>query len=281
MNWSRSLAVLALLAAAPAAAQPYPQPYYGIVSPREVMRTVAGMGLQPVSEPRLHGNVWVVRGAGREGTIVRVALDSHTGRVLEMHAVRNAYMGPGVYEPDPRYVMRDRYPPESYPMPRAGEVYETAPPAGPRAVAVPDDDDDLGQPGVPPGYVPHSSNTVPNDPRFSARPEQKRFAARPQSVPLPKARPDDAKIHAKTDANKKEAKKEDASKESVKPEVAKQAEPKKDETKSEQAAKPLTSPTDAETTASIAAKHQKQAETKKPEPGPGQKSEFPPVQPLE
>src|SRR5215469_5897728 len=89
MNWSRSFAVLAFLAATPAVAQPYPaEPYYGgVVPPREVMRAVADMGLQPVSEPRLRGNVWIVRGAGREGTVVRVVLDAHTGRVLDMHAV--------------------------------------------------------------------------------------------------------------------------------------------------------------------------------------------------
>jgi hypothetical protein len=276
MTWSRSFAVLALLAATPAVAQPYPaEPYYGgIVSPRHVMRTVADMGLQPVSEPHLRGNVWIVRGVGREGTMVRVVLDSHTGRVVEMHTVNlPGPYGPGVqpgpyerpYEPDPRYVMRDQpYGPPGYPAPapRSGEVYQPGP-----AGAVPDDDDfDDGQPGPQPrGYVPpRSSYPATDKPRVSSKPEQKRVASKPPSVPVPKARPGDIKADVKVGTAKKDEGKKDADKK----DVAKQDEPKK-----EQAAAPLTSPKDPDTTASLGAAHKKALQAKK--------QELPPVQPLE
>jgi hypothetical protein len=313
MNWTRSFSVLAFLTtvplaaslATPAAAQPYPgEPYYGgIVPPGHVMRTLTGMGLQPASEPRLRGRVWVVRGIGREGTVVRVVLDSHTGRVVDMRAVNRPGMyGPGVqpgpYQPDPRYVMRDPYPPEAraYPAPRPGQVYQDEPPyPGPRGAVAPDDDDDDIAP-QPRGYVPHSSVTKPAQPRVSSKPEAKaenrRVAAKP---PLPKARPDDIKSGIKADT----AKKDDAKTEDVKQDVAK-AETNKTETKTEpakaadsktepkkqQASAPLTSPKDPETTASIAAAHKKaeaearagKMEASKTE---AKKETLPPVQPLE
>lgn len=286
MNWSRSFAVLALLAATPAVAQPYPaEPYYGVVSPRHVMRTVAGMGLQPVSEPRLRGNVWVVRGVGREGTMVRVVLDSHTGRVVDMHAMRGPgpHMGPGEpgpYQPDPRYVMRDQpYGPPGYPapVPRPGETYQQPSYPGPGGAAAPDDDDfDDGRPGPQPrGYVPPRSSYPASDkPRVSAKPEAKRIASKPPSVPLPKARPDEIKAGMKVDTAKKDESKKDADKKDAdKKDLAKQEEPKKEEAKKEQAAAPLTSPKDPETTASLAAAHSKAQQSKK--------QELPPVQPLE
>lgn len=284
MNWSRSFSVLSLLAAiplaaslaAPAAAQPYPgEPYYGgVIAPSEVMRTVVGMGLQPASEPRLRGRVWIVRGIGREGTIVRVVVDSHTGRVVDMQAInRGPYGGPygpgvqpGPYQPDPRYVMRDAYPSDArpYPAPRPGEVYQDEPPyPGPRGAAAPDDDDD-DMPGSQPvpqprGYVPHSSLTPPAQPQVSSKPETKRLAAKP---PLPKARPNDKIDTAKKDDGKKTDAKQDVAKtDAGKIDASKAAESKNElKQKSEQAAVPLTSPKDPETTASIAAANKK-AET--------------------
>ncbi len=287
MNRSRWFAVLALWVvplAAPAVAQPYPQPYpaepyYGVISPRDVMRTVAGMGLQPVSEPRLRGNVWIVRGAGREGTIVRVVVDAHTGRVVDMGAVREPgrYMGPGEpgpYQPDPRYVTRDpRYPPEAraYPAPRPGEVYQAEPAyPGPGGAAVSDDDDDdnYGQPVPQPrGYEPRSSYPTNDMPRVSAKPEVKRLAAKSPAVPLPKARPDNIQGDIKTGA---------ASKDDGKNDEAKKAEAKQEEPKHEQASAPLTSPKSPETTGSISAENKNQPPVAQPK-----KQELPPVQPLE
>jgi hypothetical protein len=281
MNWSRSFAVLALLAT-PAVAQPYPaEPYYGVVSPRDVMRTVAGMGLQPVSEPRLRGSVWIVRGVGREGTMVRVVLDSHTGRVVDMHAMnRPGPYGPGVqpgpYEPDPRYVMRDQpYGAPGYPpAPGPGTAYETQPPYRSQGgAALPDDEDDYdGQPGSQPrGYVPPRSSYPTNDaPRVSSKPETKRLAAKPASVPIPKARPDDIKSAVKNDV----AKKEDIKKEDIQKDEAKKDESKKEGPKHEQAAAPLTSPKSTEVTGSIPDKS-------KPLVTQAKKQELPPVQPLE
>jgi hypothetical protein len=278
MNWSRSFAVLAsltILAATPAVAQPYPaEPYYtGVVSPREIMRTVADMGLQPVSEPRLRGNVWIVRGAGREGTIVRVVLDAHSGRVIDMHSVRRpGPYGPGPYaaepyQPDPRYVMRDQpYTPNNY-VPRPGEAYDPRY-QGPHGAVAPDDDDD-GPAPQPRGYVPpHSSYRPDAAPQASVKkPEPKRLASRPASVPVPKARPNGIANTAKKD----EIKKED-----IKKEQAKKEEPKKEEVKHEQARVPLTSPKSPETTGSIPEKKVAQPPVAQPK-----KTELPPVQPLE
>ena len=288
MNWTRSLGVFAFLTTAslaasfatPAAAQPYPgEPYYGgIVPPGEVMRTLTGMGLQPASEPRLRGHVWVVRGIGREGTMVRVVMDSHTGRVVDMRAVNRPvpYGGPygpdvqpGPYQPDPRYVMRDPYPadPRAYPAPRPGEVYQEQPAyRGPRGAAVPDDDDDDQPVPVPRGYVPHSSVTPPAQPRISSRPEakpeNKRIAAKP---PLPKARPDAAETAKKDDGKKADTKqdvaKSDAGKADVKTEAKSEA---KTETKSEAKAE-TKSETKNEETKADTAKADSKAEANKTE----------------
>jgi hypothetical protein len=265
------------------------------------MRTLTGMGLQPASEPHLRGDVWVVRGIGREGTVVRVMLDSHSGRIMDMRAVNRVapYDGPygpgarpGPYQPDPRYVMRDAYPPEArgYPVPRPGQVYQDEPPyPGLRGTAAPDDeDDDYGydpRAPQPRGYMPHSSMTSPMSPtvppRVSSKPaaksETRRVAAKP---PLPKARPGNLDSGIKAEAAKKDDGKPDAAKQDVaktdagkpeasKPDAAKvektagKEEPSKAEAEKPQASPPLTSPKDSETTASIAAANKKaEAEAK-------------------
>jgi hypothetical protein len=287
MNWSRPFAVVLFFAATPAVAQPYPSdPYYGgVVSPREVMRTVSSLGLQPASEPHLRGNVWVVRGIGREGTMVRVVVDSHTGRIVTMHALRGPepydgpYGRPGPYQPDPRYVMRDEPygAPGAYPTPHAGETYQEAPygpgaNAGPaRGAAMPaDDDDDYDRPMPQPrGYVPPNSSYSPNNaPRISSKPEVKHVAAKPASAPLPKARPDEIKNNAKLDTSKTNDAKQDGKKDEAKSE-----EPKKDEPKQAQA--PLTSPKSPEVTGSV------KTEESKPPLAQPKKDDLPPVQPLE
>jgi hypothetical protein len=299
MNWSRSFAVLAFLAATPAVAQPYPaEPYYsGVVSPREIMRTVAGMGLQPVSEPRLRGNVWIVRGAGREGTIVRVVLDAHSGRVVDMHSVhRRGPYGPGPYaaepyQPDPRYVMRDQpYTPNHY-VPRPGEAYDPRY-QGPHGAAAPDDDDDDGPVPQPRGYVPHSSYRPDAAPHASVKkPETKRVASKPASVPVPKARPADVTGTAKKNAISKE----DVKKEDVKKDAAKHEEPKREEAKHEEPkpadvkhepSRPLTSPKSSEAKATESKSEAKSETTgsipeKKKDVAPTKKTELPPVQPIE
>lgn len=271
MQWSRSFAVLAFFAATPALAQVYPaETYYGVISPREVMHTVSDMGLQPASEPRLRGHVWVVRGIGREGTLVRVVIDSHTGRVVNMHALRNRAYEAGPDPVEPRYVMRERYGAGEYPpAPRAGEVYR----------APLDAEDDYRARGARGAHPPSL------EPRFSESPGPKRLASKPPAVPLPKARPDNIQGEVKVDA----AKKDDGKKDAPKAEVAKREEPKPEAKKSEakkddvkkdepkQAQAPLTSPKDPETTAAIAVEHHKAAR-KKPEP---KKLDLPPVQPLE
>ena len=307
MNWSRSFSVLSLLAAvplvaslaAPAAAQPYPaEPYYGgVISPNEVMRTVIGMGLQPASEPRLRGRVWIVRGIGREGTIVRVVMDSHTGRVVEMHAMNRSvpYGGPygsdirpGPYHPDPRYVMRDPYPAESraYPAPRPGDRQPGHHAVcGRKAAQCGGGIRDCGTRGpqpVPRGYVPHSWVAHPGvSSDGDVKPKNKGIAAKP---PLPKPRPDAAEVAKKDDGKKADTKQDVAksdggkidAKIDIKPDIKTEAmsETKseikseatktdaakaesKAEPKKEPAAAPLTSPKDPETTASIAAAHKK------------------------
>jgi hypothetical protein len=272
MQWSRSFAVLAFFAATPALAQVYPSEtyYYGVISPREVMRKVSELGLQPASEPRLRGHVWVVRSIGREGALLRVVVDSHSGEVVNIRALHGrAYEG-GRYSDEPRYVVREHYGASEYPpAPRAGEVY--------RAPIYPEND--YRARGARQPYSPSQ------EPRFSESPEPKRLASKPPAVPLPKARPDNIQGKVKVDA----AKKDDAKKDAPKAEVAKREEPKAVEPKKSEAKKdvkkdepkqaqtPLTSPKNPETTAAMAAEHHKAAQ-KKPEP---KKVELPPVQPLE
>lgn len=192
MRWSRSLAVLALLATTPAVAQVYPaEPYYrSMVLPEQVIDTVRSLGLRPVNEPRLRGPVWVVRALAREGTLIRVVVDSRSGRVVEMHAVDRA---------DPRFAMRGPgYRPYYEAPPYDGGPrgpYETAPYHGGQAVPDDDDGDGLDEPAPRPrGYVPHSSLSEPHSPQSSAKPAEKRLASKPPAaVPMPKARPADIK----------------------------------------------------------------------------------------
>jgi hypothetical protein len=230
MNWSRSFAVVTLLMATPAAAQMYPsQPHYGgVISPGQVMGAVQSLGLRPVSEPHLRGPVWVVRAVGRDGTLVRVVVDSQSGRVVNMTAIDRPMppnMVPG--EPDPRFVMRgQRYPgpsedysPPPQPQYRGGQqpYGSNQPPYG-GGQAMPDDDDD--QPMPPDGrYAPRPNSSInqPQSPRqasapksfdpllgvppefrgknvkIESKPADKRVASKPVTTPLPKARPDEAK----------------------------------------------------------------------------------------
>jgi hypothetical protein len=271
MQWSRSFAVLAFFAATPVLAQVYPSEtyYYGVISPREVMRKVSELGLQPASEPRLRGHVWVVQSIGRQGALLRVVVDSHSGEVVNIRPLHGRAYEEREWD-EPRQAMRERYGAGEYPpAPRAGEVY--------RAPLDAEDDDRA--------RTRRGSYPPPLEPRFSETPEPKRLASKPPAVPLPKARPDNIQGEVKVDA----AKKEDAQKPAPKPEVAKREERKPDDAKKSEAKKdvkkdepkqaqtPLTSPKDPETTAAIAAEHHK-AVQKKPEP---KKLDLPPVQPLE
>ncbi len=234
MNWSRSLAVLALLMATPAAAQMYPaQPYYGgVISPGQVIGAVQSLGLRPVSEPRFRGPVWIVRAVGREGTLVRVVVDSQTGRVVNMTAIDRPMppnMVPG--EPDPRFVMRgQRYPepgpdvddgPPPPPQYRGGQQpYGSSQPPYGGGQAMPDDDDDqpmpldgryaprpnssLSQPASRQASAPKSVDPLLGVPpefrgknvKTESKPADKRVASKPVNTPLPKARPDDMKKDA-------------------------------------------------------------------------------------
>lgn len=203
MKWSRSIAVVALLAATPAAAQVYPaEPYYGgIVSPGEVIAAAQSLGLRPVSEPRLRGPVWVVRAVAREGTLLRVVVDSRSGRVVEMHAINDRRMGP--VEPDPRYAMRGR----GYDPYGPGPSYRSEPVVPYESSPPPYDDDELDDQPVPQprGYVPepHSSYSPPPASKQSSKPVEHRVASRPSATaPLPKARPADIKGEARSEGKK-------------------------------------------------------------------------------
>lgn len=199
-----SLAVLALFAGSPAAAQMYPSPapYYG-VDPGQVLARVQSLGLRPVSEPRLRGPVWVVRAVGREGTLVRVLVDAGTGRVVNIVAIDQPYPprlasgGPvseGLWVP-----MRGPGYGNDLPPPSAGGY--GPPPAG----------ESYSYPGAY-GPGPQSSRGPAVDPRMDAPSEfrkgangnavqpEKKVASRP-STPLPKPRPADAP----QDASKKDA----------------------------------------------------------------------------
>lgn len=171
-GYAVSLAVLAWLAASPAAAQIYPPPapYYG-VAPGQVLARIESLGLRPVSEPRLRGPVWVVRAVGRDGTLVRVLVDAQTGRVVNIVALDRpnpprqvsvpASEGPWVPMGGPGY--EDELPPGgAYGPPPAGQAYPS--PGG--------------------AYAP--------GPQSARGPAVERKVASRPSTPLPKPRPMDA-----------------------------------------------------------------------------------------
>lgn len=251
MNWSRSFAVLALLTATPAAAQVYPaEPYYrGIIPAEQVLAIAHSFGLEPVSEPRLRGPVWVVRALGRDGTLIRVAVDSYSGRVLRMHAVNESRMR------DPRFVMREPSYNRAY-GPPLSVPYETAPAPYDGVRAMPDDDDEDDVANVRPvprprEYVPHSSVSPAPHSHQASKPAGPRLASRPPAgaAPLPKARPDNIQ------GNKSEIKKDSAAASGSKEPVV---------------------------TGSVPAKENKKAETPAaPNGDPAKELKYYPVQPLE
>jgi hypothetical protein len=251
MKWSRLLAVLALLAATPAAAQIYPEPYYGgVISPGEVIAAARSLGLQPVSEPRLRGPVWIVRAIARDGTMIRVAVDSRSGRVIEMYAINRPGMGPA--DPDSRFAMRGRgYDPYGAPPSYRDEPH--------RAVPQPydDDDDDADSEPVPQprsyAPAPRSSYGEPHSSKRSSKPARDRVASRPPAAaPLPKARPDNIEAGAGT-----------GDKDKTKPAMA-------------------SGPKEPAVTGSVAAeKKDQKTEPAKPDSGPAKQPHRYPVQPLE
>lgn len=148
-RYAVSLSVLALLMAAPTAAeeplrlaQTYPAyPVYPVypgsgpgrayrsLQPHEVMNAVRSMGLTPVSGPQQRGLFWVVRAIGQDGALVRVRVDGESGRVMDV-----VLIGPRA----PRYTRIDPN------MPSGSGRYE--------AIGEPDD-----LPPVPPGRIPGAS----------------------------------------------------------------------------------------------------------------------------
>jgi len=169
-----SLAFLAWFAGSPAAAQSYPppapyaSPYYG-VAPGQVLARVQSLGLRPMGEPVLRGQVWVVRAEGREGTLVRVLVDAETGRVVNIVAIERAY--------PPRLVSGGAVSEGPW-VPMRGQGYDGFPPAADEVYPLPGGSRSL--PGAKGGA-------------------EKKLAARP-STPLPKPRPSDAQDASRKDA---------------------------------------------------------------------------------
>ncbi len=93
-----SVSLLALIVAMPVAAEepmrlaqiypvyPHSAPVrvYRMLQPHEVVDIVRSMGLSPVNHPRPQGPVWVIRAIGQDGTLVRVAIDGRSGRVMDI-----------------------------------------------------------------------------------------------------------------------------------------------------------------------------------------------------
>ena len=113
-----SVSLLALLVSMPVAAeepmrlaQVYPAypgsapvRVYRPIQPYEVVDIVRSLGLSPVSEPRPRGPVWVIRAIGQDGTLVRVAVDGRSGRVMDIVQIgprgpRLTRIEPGTYGP--------------------------------------------------------------------------------------------------------------------------------------------------------------------------------------
>ena len=179
---------------------------YRPLQPHEVVDIVRSLGLSPVSPPRPRGPVWVIRAIGQDGTLVRVAIDGRSGRVMDIvqigprgprltriepgmppgsgpyEAIEEPYGLPprpparvpgawsGAPDPDPQIITRGGIRSGELPPPPATGPYmeRNAPGAGPQVITR---DPDFT------GSVP-SSAPRPIDPLNGVPPEFRRGASR-------------------------------------------------------------------------------------------------------
>ena len=176
-----ALAVATIVGAAPAVAA-------DVVPPHEVFTSVRSMGLHPLSQPALRGEVYVLRATDRYGAPVRVVVEARTGQVISVGPVARA--PDHYYEPVPR-------PPAAIPGPRQWSYEPRAVPAEPRYAPPrpaprfePGDrleDDEVGS--LPPPRNPPRVATAPRSSETAARSSSASAAAMPAKPPLPRPRP--------------------------------------------------------------------------------------------
>jgi hypothetical protein len=149
-----SVSLLALIASMPVAAeepmrlaQVYPVypgsapvRVYRPVQPHEVVDIVRSLGLSPVNQPRPQGPVWVIRAIGQDGTLVRVAIDGRSGRVMDIvqigpRAPRLTRIEPGMPPGSALYdVIEEPYDLPPRPPARVPGAWSGAPDPGPQII---------------------------------------------------------------------------------------------------------------------------------------------------
>jgi hypothetical protein len=107
--------LLLLLLAVPAHAQspslPAPPPVVGFVSPYEIMRTLRGAGLQPLSPPLREGTNYVLRATDFRGILMHVVVDARTAAIRD---VTRIVPGPGQYSQYGQYYGNPAYGPDEF-----------------------------------------------------------------------------------------------------------------------------------------------------------------------
>lgn len=215
-------AAILFAAIAPAAAQYYPPAGVYVPAPpppppmavgaHDAQATVRSLGLRPVSHVRVRGPILVIDAVGQEGSLVRVSIDRHSGRVTQI--VRMGRGAPRIvsvpggpaphYEPDdeefaelerdlprghgPRVITRQGIDSDELPPPGADRgPYVTG--SVPRDVYRSRGNADPLR-GVPPEFRrEHSRRGVPAPrPRVAALPSD----PAPRAAPVPQPRPADA-----------------------------------------------------------------------------------------
>jgi len=146
------LAALSVALAAPVASGAHAQGVHqgapqgmaaDLLPPHEVTTVIASMGMRPLSRPIWRGDRYVVFAIDRHGQEVRVVVDAHNGQVLAVRPSNRGGFAQGGYGRDAGA------PPQGY-----DQGYAPPPPPGYPAARQAPYDPRYGAPPVPPGTVP-------------------------------------------------------------------------------------------------------------------------------
>ncbi len=166
----------------PAAGQPTPRPLTGFVPAFEIIRTVRGAGLNPLSPPLREGTTYVLRATDFRGILVRVVVDARTGALRDVARIVPA-------NPDQIGMMAPPYygAPRRYPPPYGPPPYGPPPYGAPSYYDGGTPEEDIPP---PPGSLPHAHPAVSHQPAVLP-PATRPASTRPSTAttPLPRPRP--------------------------------------------------------------------------------------------